>query len=32
MKAIKEEFPNPVLATGRDDYIDACRFNTSFEE
>ena len=32
MKAIKEEFPNPVLAAGRDDYIDACRFNTSFEE
>lgn len=32
MKAIKEEFPNPVLATGRDDYIDTCRFNTSFEE
>ncbi len=32
MKAIKEEFPNPVLASGRDDYIDSCRFYTSFEE
>ena len=32
MKAIKEEFPNPVLATGRNDYIESCRFNTSFEE
>lgn len=32
MKAIKEEFPNPVLATGRDDYIENCCFYTTFEE
>lgn len=32
MKAIKDEFPNPVLAAGRDDYIDGCSFRTSFNE
>lgn len=32
MKAIKDEFPNPVLATGRDDYIESCSFRTSFDE
>lgn len=32
MKAVKNEFPNPVLATGRDDYIEKCRFQTNFEE
>lgn len=32
MKAIKDEFPNPVLATGRDDYIESCRFYTTFDE
>ena len=32
MKAIKEEFPNPVLANGRDDYIKECSFQTVFEE
>lgn len=32
MKAIKEEFPNPVLATGRDDYSANCHFYTSFVE
>jgi len=32
MKAIKEEFPNPVLAAGRDDYIDSCIFRTVFDE
>lgn len=32
MKAIKEEFPNPVLAEGRDDYIDGCSFSTVFDE
>lgn len=32
MKAIKDEFPNPVLASGRDDYIESCRFYTTFEE
>ena len=26
MRATKEEFPNPVLASGRDDYIDSCFF------
>lgn len=31
MKAIKEEFPNPVLANGRDDYIEECTFQTEFE-
>ena len=28
MKAVKEEFPNPVLAPGRDDYIEECSFRT----
>lgn len=32
MRAIKEEFPNPVLAIGRDDYIESCSFRTTFEE
>lgn len=32
MKSYKEEFPNPVLASGRDDYVENCRFYTSFEE
>ena len=32
MKAIKDEFPNPVLAAGRDDYIDSCSFRTVFDE
>ncbi len=32
MKAIKEEFPNPVLANGRDDYVEECTFQTEFEE
>ena len=32
MKSVKSEFPNPVLATGRDDYIESCRFYTAFED
>lgn len=32
MKAIKEEFPNPILAIGRDDYIESCTFRTTIEE
>ena len=32
MKSIKYEFPNPVLAAGRDDYIDSCSFCTVFNE
>lgn len=32
MKSVKNEFPNPVLATGRDDYIESCRFYTTFRE
>ena len=32
MKAIKNEFPNPVLAIGRDDYIESCSFGTTFDE
>ncbi|MCR5833053.1 MAG: hypothetical protein K6G55_00145 [Selenomonadaceae bacterium] len=28
MIATKTEFPNPVLADGRDDYIEACYFRT----
>lgn len=32
MKSVKNEFPNPVLAIGRDDYIDFCRFYTTFED
>ena len=28
MKSVKNEFPNPVLAQGRDDYIDSCSFST----
>ena len=32
MKAVKDEFPNPVLALGRDDYIESCSFRTTFDE
>lgn len=32
MKAIKDEFPNPVLATGKDDYIERCSFCTVFDD
>lgn len=32
MKAQKTEFPNPVLADGRDDYIESCYFNIAFDE
>ena len=32
MKEIKDEFPNPVLALGRDDYIEGCSFCTAFDE
>lgn len=32
MKSIKNEFPNPVLADGRDDYIAECRFHTAFDD
>lgn len=32
MKSIKQEFPNPVLATDNNDYIDSCYFYTTFEE
>ncbi|SMC65673.1 hypothetical protein SAMN06296952_2171 [Oscillospiraceae bacterium] len=32
MKSIKNDFPNPVLAEGRDDYIPGCYFYTHFEE
>lgn len=32
MKSVKEEFPNPVLAAGRDDYIEKCTFCTFFDE
>ena len=32
MKSIKNEFPNPVLASGRDDYIESCCFYTTFDE
>lgn len=32
MKSVKNEFPNPVLAVGRDDYIESCRFYTTFNE
>lgn len=28
MKSEKYEFPNPVLALGRDDYIESCKFYT----
>lgn len=31
MKSVKNEFPNPVLAEGRDDYISSCRFATFFD-
>lgn len=31
MKSVKNEFPNPVLASGRDDYITSCQFSTSFD-
>lgn len=31
MKSQKNEFPNPVLAAGRDDYIAACQFGTVFD-
>lgn len=32
MKSIKQEFPNPVLAAGNNDYTDSCHFYTTFEE
>ena len=32
MKSVKEEFPNPVLAHGRDDYNANCTFCTFFDE
>ena len=32
MKAVKDEFPNPVLAEGRDDYIAGCSFRTVLDE
>lgn len=32
MKSVKEEFPNPVLAYGRDDYNENCSFCTFFDE
>lgn len=32
MKSIKNEFPNPVLAAGRDDYIESCYFYSAFED
>lgn len=32
MRAVKEEFPNPVLAAGRDDYNTDCTFCTQFKE
>lgn len=32
MRSVKNEFPNPVLAIGRDDYIDSCRFYTEISE
>lgn len=32
MRIVKNEFPNPVLALGRDDYIETCQFKTTFEE
>ncbi|MDE6733833.1 MAG: hypothetical protein K2J77_13285 [Oscillospiraceae bacterium] len=32
MKSEKYEFPNPVLASGRDDYIESCKFYTDFDE
>ena len=31
MKSVKNEFPNPVLAAERDDYIDSCSFSTVFK-
>lgn len=32
MKSIKEEYPNPVLAYGRDDYNEKCTFCTFLDE
>lgn len=32
MKSEKYEFPNPVLASGRDDYIDSCKFYTELPD
>lgn len=32
MKAVKYEFPNPVLAANRDDYIATCKFITFVHE
>lgn len=32
MRATKNNFPNPVLATGRGDYIESCSFSTSFNK
>ena len=32
MKSMNNEFPNPILADGRDDYIGTCFFRSSFDE
>lgn len=32
MRSVKKEFPNPVLAIGRDDYIEQCRFYTTIKD
>lgn len=31
MKSVRNEFPNPVLAAERDDYIESCSFGTVFQ-
>lgn len=32
MKSEKYEYPNPVLALGRDDYIESCKFYTELHD
>lgn len=32
MKSEKYEFPNPVLASGRDDYVESCKFYTELPD
>lgn len=32
MMSFKDEFPNPVLAAGKDDYIESCSFHTLLDD
>ena len=32
MRSTKNEFPNPLLAEGRDDYRAGCEFKTNLDQ